>query len=265
MRLIFLQILALLICCEAGYGHIIPFALLKQTAQLDPAWTPQWSNLKAYWKMDGNGAISSGYAMKDYFGNSTATSNAAGLSFVIGKLSQGVQFDGTNYFTIPKTAAANVCTAMTVMLWVKWNAPASPGWGSLINSWNGCSTTDAGWNIVQNGATKTTQFSVNTSAAANYVASNTSDVFDGNWHHIAVTVTAGGVIKIYADGVQEGTTTTSMGTGICTTTTTMTFGGARCSSPLGSGAILDEIAIWNAVLSVSEIQTIYNKQRNVIY
>src|SRR5437868_14535650 len=61
------------------------------TNQLDNSWTPQWSSLKAYWRMDGKaGATANAYVMTDLFGTANATASGAGRPFVTAGLGQRV-------------------------------------------------------------------------------------------------------------------------------------------------------------------------------
>ena len=247
---------------SAGYGQHLSVSFWKKDNHLDSSWTPQWSNLKAYWKMDGvTGAIASGATVRDYFGTSNGTTNGAGLSYVAGKISQGISFDNSHYINVPRTSPANVCTAMTAVMWVKWSAPTSPTYGSLFRSWNNCAS-DAAWGLEQNDNTKKISVSVNTTAAFNQALFSNGAPLDGSWHHLALSISAAGAGILYIDGVQDSTATFSMGAGICSPTVALAIGGTACASPMGSGGVLDEFAIWSSVLTPSEILTIYNRQKN---
>src|SRR5262249_41498008 len=82
-----------------------------------------------------------------------------------------------------------------------------------------------------------------------------------NWHHVLGTYTSsgGGTVKIYVDGVQDGTNTAggSMGSD----TAYLAFG-SFIANHSASGAKyngnLDELGFWNRVLSGSEITQLYN-------
>jgi hypothetical protein len=85
-------------------------------------------------------------------------------------------------------------------------------------------------------------------------------ISDNNWHHVAVTCSQGGSIRLYVDGSELNSSTAP-------TTTTATamhnfiIGGALNTSgqPVGSfGGNLDEVAIFNSELSASNVTAIYN-------
>lgn len=240
------------------------------TNQLDNSWTPQWSDLKAYYRLDGKvGAISSSAIVPDLFGTSNGTTSAAGLSFAAGKLEQGVVFNGAPGISIPRTSPANVCTNLTIMFWIKWNATTSNWWTSIAANLNpaatnGCaSTTDYGWHIQQHSNTKALEVTVNTSGNYNQADYTTVNVYDGTWRHVAVTIAASQV-KIYIDGTLNKTIGIVLGTGVCSQTAPIRLGGQICDDPLTSGAMMDEFAIFSSVLTAAQITTIYNRQKDGI-
>jgi len=245
----------------------IPFAFWKASNELDSNWTPQWSSLKAYWKMNGAiGSIGSGATLPDFLGTSNATTSATGLTYSAGKINQGVTYDGTAYFTAPNASPWNVCSNITVMVWVKWNAPASPGWGAILGNTKGAScNTDPSWMFIQDNAAKSARVNVTTSAAAGCYLISTGTPLDGNWHHLAFTYNSTGTLRFYIDGVEDSNRTCTIGGGICSATEDLRIGGTSCSWPITNGGVLDEVAIFNTVLTATEISTIYNRQKNVLY
>ncbi len=85
----------------------------------------------------------------------------------------------------------------------------------------------------------------------------TTNVADGNWHHIAA-VRKNGIQYIYVDGVLEGTQST---------TATGTFAGDLTIGKFGGGfnfaGSLDEIRIWNRALCSGEILNNMNGELNL--
>lgn len=79
---------------------------------------------------------------------------------------------------------------------------------------------------------------------------STSNLNDGNWHHVAVTK-SGSAIIVYVDGIQVAQRTASVNL-----TGTMTIGGLY--SPVNGDMFIgqiDEVRVWDATRSLSEIQT----------
>lgn len=244
-----------------------PFAFWKASNELDPSWTPQWSSLKAYWKMNGAvGSVASGTTLPDTLGTSNAVSSAAGLSFSAGKINQAVAYNGTAYFTAPNASPWNICSNLTVMVWVKWNAPASPGWAAIMGNTKGAScNTDPSWMFIQDNAAKSARVNLTTSGIAGCYLISTGSPLDGNWHHLAFTYNSTGTLRFYIDGVEDSNRTCAIGGGVCSATEDLRIGGTSCTGSLGSGGLLDEVAVFNTILTATEISTIYNRQKNVLY
>jgi hypothetical protein len=266
-KLIGVFILFALLAVEEGFAN--PFgstaALISAnmaTNQLDSSWTPAWSNLKAYYRMDGKvGALASPYTVPDLSGNSNGTGSGAGLTFAAGRLEQGIAFDGTNYVSIARTSPANVCSNLTIMMWVKWSAGTGYSWTNLAGNFNGSSCTQSGWYMQQYNNTQRMELTLNTSAGTNQSGATVGNVFDGTWRHLVVTIGATQAL-IYIDGTLDKTNSITLGTGVCSPTAPITLGGPMCDNALKSGAIIDEFAIFDTVLSAGQISTIYNRQKN---
>ncbi len=82
--------------------------------------------------------------------------------------------------------------------------------------------------------------------------SSTSNINDGNWHHVAVTYD-GSTYRLFVDGVQENS-------GSMTTATTLSgtiWIGSNSGPSVWSGSV-DEVEFFNRQLSAAEIQAIYN-------
>lgn len=250
---------------QAGGSFAALTAANMSTNQLDNSWTPKWSNLVAYLKMDGLvGAMASPYTVPDLTGNSNGTGSAAGLSFAAGRLEQGVTFDGTRYISIPKTSPANVCTNLTIMFWVKWNATSGTSWRNIAGNYNGSACTEAGWYLQQNSNTQKMEVSINSSGGTNQSTATNASVFNGSWRHVAVTFAASAA-NIYIDGALDKNQSINLGTGVCSPNAPITLGGPMCDSAIPSGAMIDEFAVFNVVLTAGEISTIYNRQKNGTY
>jgi hypothetical protein len=85
-------------------------------------------------------------------------------------------------------------------------------------------------------------------------------ISDNNWHHVAVTCSQGGSIRLYVDG-SELNSSTAPNTTTATAMHNFIIGGALNTSgqPVGSfGGNLDEVAIFNSELSASNVTAIYN-------
>mgnify|MGYP003384325531 CR=1 FL=1 len=102
-----------------------------------------------------------------------------------------------------------------------------------------------------------------------YRALTTQLLGTGAWHHVAGTYQQGVGIKIYIDGIEVSTTTTSVGTGINTAI------GSAAGDGIGIGRYpntgdagggrnyfdgkLDEISVWSKTLSANEVDSIMTR------
>ena len=86
-----------------------------------------------------------------------------------------------------------------------------------------------------------------------------SGLADGNWHHFVFTFENGVGTKLYID---NGSPTTDSATGtLDNDTNDFEIGRREDNSKFFNGDI-DEVAVWNKVLSADDVQTIYNSTNN---
>ena len=85
---------------------------------------------------------------------------------------------------------------------------------------------------------------------------STTNINDGNYHHIlGIRNGSTGVLSLYIDGVSEGTPT-GTDTGSVTDTANHRIGARQNDTELFNG-IIDEVRIYNRVLSAEEIKQLY--------
>jgi len=86
-----------------------------------------------------------------------------------------------------------------------------------------------------------------------------STINDGNWHHLVVTFNgSNSVITTYVDSVANTTSVVNQGAVISTGYTAANIGRRPSSSYLYTSGLIEEFAIWDSVLSSSNVSTIYN-------
>ena len=99
-------------------------------------------------------------------------------------------------------------------------------------------------------------FYVSVDGTANTAVVSTTTVADGAWHHIAgVFDNANDLIYIYVDGSANGTPVAHVGN-ISSQTEEFSIGGFNTASSLFDG-LIDEVAVFNRVLTPTEIADIY--------
>ncbi len=197
-------------------------------------------------------ADSSGYGR-----NASCTGVACPTSGGTGKLSAAPTFDGVDdMLTSSVDLTQWLGGTASLSVWIKttqtgnatfWQAPGITG---VEQSGAG---NDIFWGWLDN--TGRIGFKVGDGAGVQ----STGAVNDGQWHHIAMTRNAtSGQITLYVDGAQHGQTTSDTG---LKTTTFDDFGviGDTGGSPVYFAGQLDELSVWNAVLSSTQVTDLYRR------
>ena len=236
--------------------------------------------LAGFWSFNEGVGTSAG----DFSGGGNDGTLVASPSWTVGKFVHGLSFDGTSQYVnlLTSVAPASVPTAFsdiansnsyTFAAWVKTTGGtgASPfAWTcneTIFDTRNAGSTNMHGW------AFGISSNKICTSRTNDYLngqsLSGSATVNDGNWHHIAVSV-SGNTATFYVDGALD-------------TTATFTAAGAQGDNSVGSGTgnvnmqigvrsrdggqkdsnffsgDLDEPRIYSRALSASEIRALYQQ------
>ena len=93
-------------------------------------------------------------------------------------------------------------------------------------------------------------------------AASSTNIADGQWHHVLVTVNRTGNMIFYVDGVSAATTDISASSAFSVNTTNDFFLGSRASgsAPNSINGQMDDAAIWNRVLTPTEVTNVFNTQ-----
>ncbi len=192
------------------------------------------SGLVSWWPADNNTTDRQG-------SNSGQLSN--GATFGNGKVLRGFSFDGINdSVNMTDTGLPSGTQDRTIVGWLK---TGSSGEKYFFSYGTDVATQAFAFGILDNKLTISNS-GTNISSASN--------VNDSTFHHVAVTYNStGDVYKLYIDGVLDGT-------GTMTTSTVLsgsTYLGRYLTASNFFAGILDEPAIFNRVLSSSEINSLY--------
>jgi hypothetical protein len=210
------------------------------------------SGLVRNYRLDNNG----GTTATDSAGANSATLTN-GPVWSTGKIgASAVTFDGVNDYLATSNLAGTLGGTATLTAWIKttqvgnvkmYNAPGIAG----VEQFNGDNDIFWGW------LDDTGRIAIKVGDNVN-VARSTNPVNDGQWHHVAFSRdSATGMIKLYVDGVLNATATSDAG---LKTTPFASFGriedtGGTINYLAGS---LDEIRVYNRVLSDGEVMTVKN-------
>ncbi|WP_241558809.1 LamG domain-containing protein [Halobacteriovorax sp. HLS] len=219
-------------------------------SELMSTWTPKFSNLIGYWKMNGNWLDSS-------LNGNHATPSGSPLFSTAQKLgTHSSIFDGIN-----DTATANASSTylassnqpLSLMAWIK---PTSIGTGNVVNRViNLHRDTTAGTTVaLALGSNNRIQYYNHADTSA---TSFDSLAILNKWQHIAL-VYNGTCFQPYLNGVKDGVCSTkSLSAG---GSYELTIGSYNGSSNQYAGE-LDDVAVFNTNLDEAEINLIYNRQK----
>lgn len=168
---------------------------------------------------------------------------------VAGKFNSALTFSGG---TVLKSSVSSAITpgSFTVSTWVKKTTSPTEG---VICFWTTNDSTTATDCPVRISTTLRVRVS-----GTNYGAS--TSINDGLWHHIVVISDSGsGLIKAYVDGVVE--PITGSPANFSNSTSSIYVGGVSGTTAEFNGSI-DETAMWNRVLSGTEVTELYRRGVN---
>jgi hypothetical protein len=209
-------------------------------SELDSTWTPEWSSLVAYWKLDNNWNDSVG-SFNLTPGGSPSFSTASKLG------AYAANFGGTNDYASIASAAltqtdnwtlaawiypTNLSVSSQIIVYVGENGPPDDGYGLALGG--------AGSVAVLYGG-----------VAWNYT---TSAVTANMWQHV-VAVRSSGTLTVYLNGAALSPTFNG---GIAPPSPVTSIGWDYGNSKFVG--LIDDVAIWRAPLSAVEVQSLYSRQ-----
>jgi len=157
----------------------------------------------------------------------------------------GLQFDGIDdYVEIPDHSSLDVANGITLMSWIKLVPAPSSGAQTIVSkNENGTLSVSSGRTII--GWLGNTRGDVFQVSGATRLSTDT-------WHHVALSAAADATLKVYVDGIEDGSAPTS---GILMTNADSLQIGNRKQLPESffRGAI-DDVHLYNRALSAPEIQ-----------
>lgn len=154
----------------------------------------------------------------------------------------------TSHLTIPK--ALSECTELTTSIWVKFDEDTT------ASKTRSC-------NVVALGTNEFFRYRLQTNETALWVywnngASMTWDagtsLIDGNWHHVVTTFKAKDTVKLYVDGVQKQSVTTTLTK--LTATNSWKLGEYNTNSEAMDGKLSD-FRLYATALSADDVKALY--------
>ena len=211
------------------------------------------SNLVSEWLFDDSLAWGED-TWENNNGTVYGTTPQAELNCVFGKC---LSYNGTSdYISIPDTPGFNFGTQMSAFVWVKGNAQAK----QIFTQWNSGTETQRGFDIEarSNGKVRMILSTAGTLNTKEYETNNI--VLDNTWRFMGFTFSAS-TFRVYVDGIEPPLTKVADGamTTIYDSTSNIAIG---CSFSTNSptlffGGLIDDVRIYNAALSSSQIKENY--------
>ena len=210
------------------------------------------SGLVGLWSFDGKDLNGTTAYDRSGSGNNGTLTN--GPLPAIGKMGQGLKFDGTDdLVSIPSSSSFAFGTGeFSIAAWIKTTATPLSCWTSFVSIGGGYSAANS-INLYApgTGAVPTGSVAVILNAV-NPTMRSTTLVNDGLWHHIIVTRNSGGA-KLYVDKVLEDSAATS----INVPASSMRIGSDQSCGTYLNGSV-DDVRVYNRALSSAEAQNLYN-------
>lgn len=213
----------------------------------------------SYWRLNENsGATAADYqsvADIDFFATVDDSSQAPAWS-QSGPDDVSALLDGEYGLTAPSYTAPG---AVSIEVWVKTSTTPT----RYARVWGFTTAHDSGTYDKQIEITSSGFARFYTFFGSQRFVTGTTDITDGNWHHVVgvVTGSSGATMRLYVDGVEEGTALTSVGHTTGYTHKLLLGGRVDGGNPGESdyiGATLGEPAYYNTALSASRIEAHYD-------
>jgi len=217
------------------------------------------NGLVGLWSFDG--ADMSGVTAYDRSGQGNNGTLTNGPTRTIGKVGQGISFDGVNDEITTTTNQGNGSSVkvFTISAWFKTSTASGKKIIGLENNQTGTDSNSYDRQLYV-GTDGKVYFYVYDGSGKLAVSSST--FIDNNWHHaVGVSSGDGGSIKLYVDGVLQ--QTTAVGTIYALYGTSYwRIGGYKSPAVMGVNGYfpgsLDDVRIYDRALTQSEITQLYN-------
>jgi len=216
------------------------------------------SNLVGWWKLNDNEDDSNVVDSSQNTNTGTVVNDETNYSSEqynsSGKIDGCFDFDGTNdYVSVSNDSSLNfgTTTDFSILAWFK----TSDDGNAIYLIHKGNLYTNTAYSIRKTMANKLV-FTIADNSGYVEITSNDT-INDGKWHHIAVTANRDGNATMYIDGSIQTNTKSISGIGDIDHTNDLFIGTNKSAGQFWNGSI-DDVRIYNKVLSLAEILAIYN-------
>ena len=212
------------------------------------------AGIVGWWKLDDG----SGTAAVDSSGNGNNGTVSNSPTWTTGLVGGGLQFTGANQsITVPSSGSLNVQSNFTVAMWIKMASANSPVLSTLM----GKSLYPSGW-FWQESTTNSGAFlwCANNGYGGPYSG---AAIPTAAWVHMASVNSNGNVVFFYTNGVFN--RSWSMVEAASTNTQPLIIGNFQGWTSGWTNLVMDDVRLYNRVLTPAEISTIYGGGSGINY
>lgn len=214
-------------------------------SELDSTWTPMWSSLVGYWKLNessGSMTVADSSPVGTNKGTVVSTVALGGN----GKIKTAATFDGKSYIDLGTSDTLRPTSQITVNAWIKKSVSSSEE--KIVG---GDAASGGGYSFFVTSSQLVFRDGRANAAVANWTLN------DNKWHMVTGTMASGGLTKVYIDGVLAATANHP---GLISKNGNSLIMGNEVGRSYFFRGSIDEVAIWSSALSLEQIQMIYNRQ-----
>jgi len=228
----------------AGTLFVDDIRLYAAAPEVVGATDPGSTGLVALYKMDDNVQDSSG---KNYHGTLTGD-----VGYGDGFAGKALNFNGSSTFVaLPIGPLVGTLSDVTIASHVSFNGGAG-SWQRIFDF--GTDTTTYMFLSPRQATAGSIRFAIRTAAVAEQIVDSAAAMPTG-WHHAAISIDSKTMtMKLYLDGEQVGTGTTTLLPKDLGNTTQNWLGRSQWTADAYFSGMLDEFRIYNRVLSASEVR-----------
>ena len=246
---------------DAGYQKMADLWYSALSGILDPPSDCEGS-LRGYWNMDENSVS----VLKDLISGNDATGNASSTS-VSGRINNAVAFNGSSSAVDVNNGSLfnwSAASDFSLQFWIKKNSSCNATTNNVLIGRDDNSTQLHWWVGVECSNGNQGKITVNLTAnnGDSQELTSTSSVIDNNWHLVTITRNGlTGTTGIYIDNNLE-VSGDHVFTGNFSSTVPVNIGWLNLSPFYYFDGILDELALYDKSLVLTEIQSIYSAGLN---
>jgi len=228
------------------------------TVKLNKTAAALTNGLVGWWTFDGKDI--SGVQAYDRSGGGNRGILTSGPVQTIGKIGQGLQFDGVDdYVNVGKISSP--ATAITMSGWVFANHGIAGHQNERIiwkqnQSTNPWMSYDLALSGINGSLNPSASVTVNGTLYNN--ATQAATITAGVWHHLAGTWQSGDAVRLYIDGVLAETSSAAPSGSITYNSSFNTLIGFNDLDSVYLDGVVDDVRVYNRALSADEIKRLYN-------